>query len=142
MKKIIKIYLDIDGTIIHEDLDHYNKPANHVREFLEALQDYDVYWLTTHCRDGDVSHTHSHLSRILSPELFTLVKHFKPTIWDTYKTEGIDLQSDFIWFDNDIFDQERKVLRVIGKENSIVQVDLRNNPNQLEEIVLNTLKIQ
>lgn len=48
------IYLDIDGTLIHEDLtDNYGKAAAGLEEFLIALRPFDIYWLTTHCRDGN-----------------------------------------------------------------------------------------
>jgi len=50
----MKIYLDIDGTMIHEDLsENYGKPAKGLEEFIIALRPYDTYWLTTHCTTGD-----------------------------------------------------------------------------------------
>jgi len=50
----MKIYLDIDGTMIHEELgDMWGKAAAGLEEFFVALRPYDTYWLTTHCMEGD-----------------------------------------------------------------------------------------
>jgi hypothetical protein len=50
----MKIYLDIDGTMIHEDMtDNYGKPAAGLEEFLIAMRPYDTYCITTHCTEGD-----------------------------------------------------------------------------------------
>ena len=135
-----KIYLDIDGTILHEELDKYNQPANHLQEFLEALECYDVYWLTTHCRDNDPTHVRLHLQRKLPPELFQYVLRYKPVTWDINKTEAIDFNSDFLWFDNDVMQSERDALASHNATRGLVEVDLRVNPSQLMDITRNILK--
>ena len=55
------------------------------------------------------------------------------------KTEALDFDSDFIWFDNDIFSEEWKALQKCGSKQSVIEVDLRTNPRQLEEIVRDVL---
>ena len=35
---------------------------------------------------------------------------FKPTNWEVLKTDGIDLDSDFVWFDDNLFESEKNVL--------------------------------
>jgi len=49
----MKIYLDINGTIIHRKLEKGKavvKPASYLKEFLDnALKRHDVYWLSTIC---------------------------------------------------------------------------------------------
>jgi hypothetical protein len=55
------------------------------------------------------------------------------------KTEALDWDSDFIWFDNDIFDAEWKELEQCSENQSVVQVDLRTNPQQLVEITRDIL---
>ena len=55
------------------------------------------------------------------------------------KTEALDWDSDFIWFDNDIFDSEWKALERCNENQPVVQVDLRTNPKQLIEITRDVL---
>jgi len=64
----MKIYLDIDDTLINTDM--YNmRPANHLKEFLEyMLRNHDVYWLTTHC-DGDATTAVSCMNKFVSSEI-------------------------------------------------------------------------
>ena len=70
--KNTNIYLDIDGTIIHEEAGRLNQPAAHSHEFLKILKDYPVYWLTMRCRDGDPSQVLHYLQRILPKEVYQL----------------------------------------------------------------------
>lgn len=132
----MKIYLDIDGTLIHEDLtENYGKPAVGLEEFITALKPYDVYWLTTHCRDNDPVHARKLVKSVLPESFYEQIDSFKPVSWDINKTEALDWDSDFIWFDNDIFDEEWKDLEKCNENQSVIQIDLRANPQQLIEIV-------
>lgn len=137
--KDTKIYLDIDGTIIHEELSKYNQPAQHLDEFLDTLSHFEVYWLTTHCRHGDPTPAQRRLQSVLSEEMFQYVLDYKPTTWDLNKTEGIDFNSDFVWFDNDVLDAERAELKKHNKENCLIEVNLIDNPDQLKEIAQDLL---
>lgn len=67
------------------------------------------------------------------------IDRIKPTVWQDMKTEALDFSSDFIWFDNDIFDTEWKVLEKCNENQSVVQVDLRTNPEHLIEITRDIL---
>lgn len=140
LKRGTKMYLDIDGTMIHEDLtENYGKPAAGLEEFLIALRPYDTFWLTTHCREADASYARTKMKKVLSPEYYEDIDRIQPTAWIDLKTEALDWNSDFIWFDNDIFDAERKILERCTPDQMVVQVDLRANPRQLEEIVRDIL---
>ena len=133
------IYLDIDGAVIHEDLANYNKPAAYLLEFLKALDRYDVYWLTTHCRNNDASYAIARLKRVLPDEYMKYVEQYLPTAWTGLKTEAIDFSKPFIWFDNDGINEEREVLKKNRAEDSLVEVNLIENPNQLLEITKDVL---
>ena len=137
----MKIYLDIDGTLIHEDLtENYGKPADGLEDFIAALKPFDTYWLTTHCRDGNPERAREMVKKHLPESLHAEIDRIKGTVWDTLKTEAIDFDSYFIWFDNDVFDEERAELEALGGENKYVhEVDLRNNPQQLIEITRDVL---
>ncbi len=135
LNKETNIYLDIDGTIIHEDLANYNKPAAHLEEFLEALSLHNVYWLTTHCRHGDETNAQRHLQKIFPSELFQYVLAYKPTTWSENKTEAIDFSKPFVWFDNDPSQGEVDELERNGVSESLVLVDLVKNPEHLHELI-------
>ena len=46
----MKLYLDIDGVLLHTKED---KAAEHAAELIEYItSEFDCYWLTTHCK-GD-----------------------------------------------------------------------------------------
>lgn len=135
----MKVYLDIDGTLIHEDLDRIGQPAVGLPEFIQALRPCDVYWLTTHCKDGDAAQAAAIVKRVLPEELHADIDKIRPTTWAEKKTEALDFSDDFIWFDNDIFDDEWEALKACGPEQSAVQVDLVHNPEQLTEIVRDIL---
>jgi len=136
----MKIYLDIDGTMIHEDLtENYGKVAAGLEDFIIALRPYDTHWLTTHCTTGDPANAVRIMKAVLPESLHSDIDRIKGTVWTDMKTEALDWESDFIWFDNDIFAAEWKALEQCKDNQSVVQVDLRTNPEQLIEITRDLL---
>lgn len=129
----MNIYLDIDGTLIHED--HFeSKAAAGLAEFLIALRPHQTFWLTTHCRDGNPERPRSILKQYLPPELHPDIDRIQPTTWDMMKTEGIDWSQDFIWFDNDISPIEWERIKKGTEHQQVIEINLRANPNQLLEV--------
>lgn len=127
----MNIYLDIDGVILANDL----QPAKHVKEFLTYfIERYPTYWLTTHCK-GDADYTINHIHRYFDLETITLLKKIKATNWSYSKTEAIDFNEPFIWFDDQVFEFEKEQLRKHDSLNSWINVDLRENPNHLKDIL-------
>ena len=101
------LYLDIDGTLIHEELgERWGQPAEGLADFIRATEPFSVSWLTTHCMDGDPTRARALVQKHLSEELHPLVDRIKPSRWSTYKTEALDPTEPFIWFDNDILPEE------------------------------------
>lgn len=76
---------------------------------------------------------------VLPEDLHADIDRIKPTVWQDRKTDAIDFDSDFIWFDNDIFASELKVLEKCREGQSAFEVNLRDNPKQLIEIVRDVL---
>lgn len=108
MHKIDKIYFDIDGTIRGTA-----SPEEDIIALLRyCLDNYagSLYWLTTHCKNGE-NHVYDVLldtfPRDLADELY---QAFKPTDWGVLKTDAIDLDCDFVWFDDNLFESEKAVL--------------------------------
>tara|TARA_B100000508_G_C11432062_1_gene263963 strand:+ start:674 stop:1087 length:414 start_codon:yes stop_codon:yes gene_type:complete len=136
----MKIYLDVDGTLIHEELTEKNgQAAAGLADFIVALRPYDVYWLTTRCTNGDATNPRQALKMVLPEEFHGDVDRIKPTVWQELKTNALDFDSDFIWFDNEIYDSEYKVLEKCNENQMVIEVDLRNNPKQLLEIISDVL---
>lgn len=130
----MSIYLDIDGTLIHENFAE-PKAAAGLEELLIALRSHQAYWLTTHCRDGNPERARDILKRFVSPELHADIDRIRPTVWDVMKTEGIDWSKDFVWLDNDISPYEWEQLEQGSEHQYAIEINLRANPNQLLEVV-------
>ncbi|MCC7289398.1 hypothetical protein IT414_03350 [bacterium] len=123
------VYLDIDGVLLAND----KQPALHVHEFLDYVtSNYPTYWLTTHCK-GDTEHTLWVLGQVLQAETLELCKRIRPTNWGRDKTDGIDFTKPFLWFDDDLFESERRVLEEHGVLDNHIRVDLGKNEHQLAD---------
>jgi len=131
MIETMKAYLDIDGVILAND----KQVANYADEFIEYLVDnFDVYWLTTHCK-GDSNYTIGILSKFFNAVTIGALKKIKPTNWQTWKTEAIDFSDDFLWFDDQVFNEEINVLKQNDKFDSWVKIDLSKNIDQLKTLI-------
>ena len=129
----MNIYLDIDGVILVNDI----QEAKHSKEFIKYLTDnHNVYWLTTHCK-GDAEYTVNFVSRYFDPETIELLKKIKPTNWDTLKTEAIDFDKPFLWFDDQLFDSEKDELDCRNLLDSWIEIDLSKNVDQLKDLIEN-----
>ncbi len=125
----MNVYLDIDGVLLAND----KFVAPHVDEFVaKCLERGEVYWLTTWCR-GDSAPAIRRLAQTnMNPATIELLaKHAQPTNWHTAKTEAIDLSKPFLWFDDDLFPDERAELIKYGMLGNWIEVDLHKNPKQL-----------
>ena len=125
------VYLDIDGVLLANDLN----PANYVHDFLlRVTTSHPVYWLTTHCH-GDVQPTIRRLRQVLPEQTLNLVMGIKPTSWSTAKTEAINFTRPFLWFDDDLFFEEKRVLLEHKVLDNWIGVDLAKDPDQLKAFV-------
>ena len=126
----MKIYIDINGTIIYRSLEKGRivvKTAKYLREFLNhILSKYEVYWLSTMC-DGDIQVVIDYLRPYLAQDLLEQVSRIKPTSWKEYKIEAIDLTEDFLWFDDALMQKEEEILKKAGKLDRYVRVNHYKN---------------
>ena len=136
----MKIYLDIDGTMIHEEIEKAGIPAIGLDEFLVALRPHETYWLTTHCMNGDPQYAQKLMKKKVPEEFHADIDRIMPTAWSLLKTDALDFNSEFIWFDNEVSSQELKELQKCNDNQSLLQVDLKANPSQLSEIVTDLLQ--
>jgi len=108
--------------------------SNYANEFLQAiLTKYpdSTYWLTTHVWRGENVINQS-LAPYLKPETQKLLGRVKTAEWGDYKTDGIDFTQPFLWFDDDLYPEERMVLENYGALANLVQIDLHQDPSQLQ----------
>lgn len=124
-----KLYLDIDGVLLTSK---NTKAADGAIEFVNfALSNFDCYWLTTHCKDGNCKQVLKLLAQYLPDDVVENLKKVKPTKWNTLKTEGIDFESDFIWVDDYVFEAEKKVLELHTCVENLLLVNLDNHDELL-----------
>lgn len=127
----MNIYLDIDGVLLAND----KHVANYSHEFLDhVVNKYPTCWLTTHCK-GDASYTVKHLSMFFNSETMKLINMILPTDWDILKTDAIDFSQPFLWFDDDLFTEEKEILIQHNCPNSWVAIDLSRDENQLSKFL-------
>ena len=127
-----KLYIDIDGVLLTKG---HVKAAEGALELIDyALSHFDCYWLTTHCRNGDASHSILKLERYYPPEIIDKLRKVKPTTWRTLKTEGVDFDSDFYWLDDWALEKEKKVLAQHRCYTNLIEVDLTRNDELLQVI--------
>lgn len=113
-----------------------NNAANYADEFLHAvLTAYpdSTYWLTTHNWRGE-NRTKEVLAPHLKPETVPLLDKIKPSVWNEMKTDGINFSEKFIWLDDDLWQDELKVLEQHNATDNFILIDLQKNPNQLKDI--------
>lgn len=124
-----KLYLDVDGVLVSG-----GQAAEGLVEFLRfATENFDCYWLTTHCH-GDAKPVFLYLVSRVPGEALPYIEQFKPTIWGGWKTEAIDFSSPFYWLDDNLFEPERQTLIKHAALASFIAIDLMKNPQQLAEL--------
>jgi hypothetical protein len=130
----MNIYLDIDGTLLHKKT---GQLANYLKEFLEyILKNHKVFWLTTHCRGG-ANRSVEHIIQKNNPpeDIIDLFNKITPTDWNLRKTEAIDFKQEFIWLDDCLFEDDKRVLRKNNALDNLVEIDLDKKPNQLKDLI-------
>lgn len=116
----MNIYLDIDGVLLTKNL----SIPDHGQEFINFVVDnFDCYWLTTHCRGGQ-NKASQYLSQFYPPEIIRKIEKIKPEFWSELKTEVLDFDNEFIWLEDNPFDAEKKILKDAKKMESLIVIDL------------------
>lgn len=128
----MNIYLDIDGVLLVNE----NNAAPYADEFLQTiLATYpdSTYWLTTHNWKGE-NRAKDVLAPHLKPETVLLLDKIKPSEWGEFKTDAIDFNEDFLWFDDDLWPEELKVLEAHDAVEQFMMVDLDKDPDMLQKL--------
>ena len=128
------IYLDIDGTLLHEYGIHTGEPAFGLEKLLAEIQHHETYWLTTHCRRGNPTKARGLIKAAVADGYHHIIDQIKPTKWTTQKIEAIDWNNDFIWLDNDINQFEHIQFHRRSPGQQVIEINLHENPKQLSEV--------
>ena len=127
-----KLYLDVDGVLLTTK---NKRMADNVASFVSYIvENFDCYWLTTHCRDGNTRNVLNVLSHYLPNNIILQLQAVKPTVWDSMKPEVIDFDSDFYWVDDYIFNTEKDILCNHNCYDRLFLVNL-NNQGELLNII-------
>ena len=129
----MNIYLDIDGVLLANDWN----AANHANDFLRYVLDKfpdTTYWLTTHCQ-GDPNTPIQHVGHLFEPDVVELMRKIKPTTWDLAKTRAINFNEPFLWFDDDLFFEEKKELIKHNALDNWIEVNLAKDQDQLAKFI-------
>lgn len=129
----MNIYLDIDGVLLANDWN----AANHANEFLRHVLDKypdTTYWLTTHCQ-GDPNTPIQHVGHLFEPDVVESMRKIKPTTWDLAKTRAINYDEPFLWFDDDLFFEEKQDLIKHNVLDNWIEVNLAKDPDQLAKFL-------
>jgi hypothetical protein len=130
---MINIYLDIDGVLLSNDRNQALYASKFLKYVLEHYPD-TTYWLTTHCK-GDAETPIQHIGHLFDNETVELMRKIKPTNWDVWKTDAIDFSKPFLWFDDDCFEYERKVLNQNNVFDNWIEVNLSKDIHQLQKFI-------
>ena len=126
----MKLYLDIDGVLLGT-VDGTPRLANGAGDFIDfVLGKFDCYWLTTHCK-GSVEPVWSYLKTYSTDDFYRSIQPIKPTRFDVFKTEAIDLSEPFIWIDDSPLSSEIEILDQHGKLNAWYEVNTYACPDDL-----------
>jgi hypothetical protein len=129
----LRVYLDIDGTILFdadsdetpEGLD-YQLVCDGLEDFLEfVVANCEPFWLSYRARLGSAQR----LEERLFPYLPHVARSIPPAYWDQFKHEGVDLQSDFVWFEDDLEPEDAAWLQRHDRLAAFVRVDRTNRDN-------------
>lgn len=129
----MNIYLDIDGVLLIDE----KHASPHADEFLQhVLNKYPdtTYWLTTHNWKGE-NRAKAVLAPFLVPETVALLDKIKPSEWNELKTDAINFEEDFLWFDDDLWPDEMKVLEQHNATGRFIMIDLRKDPDLLKKLI-------
>lgn len=129
----MNIYLDINGVLLANEF----SAALYADDFLtHVLTKYpdSTYWLTTHNWRGENRATEV-LSPYLKSETVQLLTLIKPTEWLELKTEAINFNADFLWFDDDPQPAELKILEENNATEQLILIDLREDPEILKKLI-------
>lgn len=129
----MNIYLDIDGVLLINEANAALYADDFLQHILRKYPD-STYWLTTHNWQSE-NHAKAVLTPHLKPQTVALLDYIKPSEWTELKTDAIDFNQDFLWFDDDLWPEELRTLETNNATGNFVMVDLAKDPEILKSLI-------
>lgn len=129
---MMNIYIDLDGVLFTGA----EQVANHADEFLRAiLEKYpdSTYRLAARSQ-RDENKAKEILVSHLKPETVALLDRIKISEWKDLKTDAIDFEQDFLWFDNELWPSELNVLEKHEVAEQFIMVNFGKDPGILQKL--------
>jgi len=135
------LFIDVDAVLLGKsdarNVEHCL--AAGCEEFIDfALENFDCYWLTSHCK-GDADTVLNYLRPYATAQLLEKLKKIKPTTYKTFKTEA--LYGNFIWIDDSPTMYEFNYLEENDLLHRWLQVNTRKEYRALEKLMPDILTI-
>jgi hypothetical protein len=129
----MNIYIDVDGVLILPD----GTLAPYAEAFLTcliAIPNCHLFWLSAYDRPNTMNKA-TVLYPLLSKDLVIKLHNIQQAIWRHHKTDAINMRQRFLWYDDELFEEERSVLRHHGVLSSFRRITLQKDTYQLLEEV-------
>jgi hypothetical protein len=132
------LYIDVDGVVLARDVSRFGYCVAHYgEEFLVwAVEHFEVRWLSSRCQNGNVEEVRRafRLAGLSanSPS-WTTINRIPAATWGSYKFQGIDLQSDFYWIDDNPDQQSLDLLRQHDRQDRLIRV-IAGDPEALPQV--------
>ena len=140
----IKLFLDVDGVLLGHSpaaTGGYGLADNAI-EFLQfVLEEFDVAWATTQCRDGAPAHVvgyiadHSPLE--LRQRVAELTREIRATSFNVSKTDlfPADSKERWLWIDDSPLAFELEQLRQRGLLDRWIEINTVKRPDDLHRAI-------
>lgn len=134
LTNIVNIYLDINGVLI----DQWGKAPAYADEFVQTIVKHwpdNIFWLSSLVR-GDEHGAVKALNGVLSHRTLPLLANIKTGKWEDLKTDAINFKEPFLWYDDNLMEEEREILEHYDALDCHHQINLIRDPGQLlDEII-------
>ncbi len=137
----MRLYLDVDGTLLRRSAQAGLAPAMHLRPFLEwATSAFHCIWLTSRDRTGGSDPIRTAFRQAMGvgdafDAVDALLARIQPSRWEGFKAQAIDFTQPFLWLDDAPEEESLALLDRHGAIRSWVRVALDQRPDDLRRVM-------
>ena len=137
----MRLYLDVDGTLLRRSAQAGLAPAVDLRPFLEwATSTYHCVWLTSRDRAGGSDAIRAAFRQAMGSgyefdAVDRLLARVEPSRWGGFKAQAIDFGEPFLWLDDAPEEESLELLESYGVTDSWVPVALDQRPDDLRRVM-------
>jgi hypothetical protein len=137
----LRLYLDVDGTLLRRSAQAALAPAMDLRLFLEwATSTYRCVWLTSRDRDGGDGSIRAVFRQAIGlgtefDSIDRLLARVEPSRWGGFKAQAIDFSEPFLWLDDAPEEESLDLLDSYGVSDSWIPVALDQRPDDLRRVM-------